>query len=72
MNIPSSVCPKFLFIYVLLSWVFDVALRLSPVSASGGYSPAAMHGLLIMVASPVMEHRIRHADSEVVGRACGL
>ena len=49
-----------LFIYLLtyfwLYWVFVAAHRLSLVAASGGYSPSAWHGLLIVVASLVAEH----------------
>ena len=38
------------FIYLFGCTVF--------VAASGGYSPAVMHGLLVAVASPVAEHRL--------------
>ena len=46
----------YLFIfYFCLHWVFVAACRLSLVAASGGYS-VAVHGLLIAVASLVVEH----------------
>jgi len=38
------------------SGFFVAACRLSLVTASGGYSLVAMHGLLIAVASLVAEH----------------
>ena len=44
-----------LFIYFWLCWVFVAARGLSLVAASGGY---AVHGLLIVVASLVVEHRL--------------
>ena len=45
------------FTYLFLHWVFIAALRLSLVVVSGeGYSLAVVHGLLIAVASPVVEH----------------
>ena len=47
-----------LFIYFWLLWVFAAARGLSPVAASGVYSFAVVHGLLIAVASLVGEHRL--------------
>ena len=44
------------FIYFWLRWVFVAAHRLSLVVASGGYSSLAVHGLLIEVASLVVEY----------------
>ena len=40
---------KILFIYLWLRWVFVALHGLSLVVASGGYSPDAVHGLLIVV-----------------------
>ena len=40
-----------------MCWAF-VVLRLSLVAESGGYSLVAVHGLLIAVASLVVEHRL--------------
>ena len=45
-----------LLTYFWLYWVFVAAHRLSLVAASGGYSPSAWHGLLIVVASLIAEH----------------
>ena len=45
-----------MFIYSL-HWVFVAAHRLSVVVASRGYYLVAVHGLLIAVASLVVEHR---------------
>ena len=42
--------------YFWLSWVFTAAHKLPLVAESGGYSLAAVHGLLIVVASLVAEH----------------
>ena len=44
--------------YFWLCWVFTAAHGLSLVSESGGYSLIVVHGLLIMVASLVAEHRL--------------
>ena len=51
----------YLFIYFWLHWVFVAARGLSLVAASGGYSSLrllfiAVRGLLIAVASLVVEH----------------
>ena len=65
--IAPTPCPStqhsFLFIYLFrLRWVFLAACGLSLVVASGGYSLAAMHGLLIGVAlgvdSVIVAHRL--------------
>ena len=47
---------EFLFIYFWLLWVFTAACELSLVVAIRGYSQGAMQGLLIAVASLVVEH----------------
>ena len=47
---------KKIFIYVWLHWVFIAAHGLSLVMMSRGYSLVAVRGLLIAVASLVMEH----------------
>ena len=46
------------FIYFRLCWVFLAAHKLSQVVESGDYSLAAVHRLLIAVASLVVEHRL--------------
>ena len=43
----------YFFIYLWLCWVFLTAWGLSLVSASGGYSLIAVHGLLIAMVSLV-------------------
>ena len=53
----STIC-IFLSLFFLLHWVFVAALGLSLVVASKDYSPAAMHGLLLLVASLIVEHRL--------------
>ena len=45
-----------LFIYLWLCWVFVAACGLSLVAASRGYSFVAVRGLLIAVASLIVEH----------------
>ena len=45
-----------LFIYFWLHWVFVAACGLSLVVVSGGLLFVAVHGLLIAVASLVVEH----------------
>ena len=47
-----------LFIYFWLCWAFLDAWSFSLVVASGGYSLAAVRGLLIATASLVAEHRL--------------
>ena len=50
----------FLFIYlILLQWVSVTAHGLYLHTASGGYSLAAVHSLLIVVASLVAEHQLQ-------------
>ena len=44
-------------LYFWLCWVFIIAQGLSLVAATGGYSLVVVHGLLIAVASLVLEHR---------------
>ena len=51
------VSQKFLIFIYSLHWVFVAAHRLSVVVASRGYYLVAVHGLLIAVASLVVEHR---------------
>ena len=46
----------YLFICFWLRWVFVAVLGLSLVLASGGCSLVAMHGLLLAVASLLVEH----------------
>ena len=46
----------FIFYFWLL-WVFVALCGLSPGAESRGYSPVAVHGLLIGMASLVAEHR---------------
>ena len=63
------------FIYFCLCWVFVAARGLSVLAASRGYSVAVL-GLLIAVASLLVEHGLQvhglqqlwHAGSEVVAR----
>ena len=45
-------------VYFWLLWVFMAALRPSLVVASRGYSLVGAHGLLIVVAPLVAEHRL--------------
>ena len=52
--------------FFLLHWVFVAALRLSLVVASGDYSPVAMYGLLLSVASLIVEHRLYGIWASVV------
>ena len=47
-----------LFTYFWLCWGFIAVHGLSLVAASGGYSPGAGHRRLMVVASPVVEHRL--------------
>ena len=46
------------FIYFCLHWVFVAVRGLSLVAASGAYSFIVVCGLLIAVASLVVEHRL--------------
>ena len=45
-----------LFVYFWLHWVFIASCRLSLVTASRGY-PLVVRGLIIAMASLVVEHR---------------
>ena len=47
---------KYKFIYLLLRWVLVAVRGLSLVAASGGYCFVAVRGLLIAMASLVVEH----------------
>ena len=48
---------KYIFVYLLLSVLsIHCCADLSLVAVSGGYSPVVLHGLLIAVASRVVEH----------------
>jgi len=47
---------SYLFIYFWLGWIFIAKHGLSLVVASWGYSLVALHGLLIVEASPVVKH----------------
>ena len=64
-------------IYFWLHWIFVAARGLSLVAVSGDYSPVAVLGPLIAVAS-LVEHRLQNAGSVVVvhvftcPRACGI
>ena len=64
-----------IIIIIWLCWLFVAVHGLSLVAVSGGYSVAA-HGLLIAVASLVVEHRLQGVwTSVVVTRglsSCGL
>ena len=42
-------------VFFWLHWVFVAALRLSLVAASGGYSLAAVHGLLTALSSSLVK-----------------
>ena len=42
----------------MLCWVFVAASRLSLLATSGGYSLVAVYGLLIVVASLVVDYRL--------------
>ena len=47
---------KIFFIYLRLCWVFDAACRAALVAGSRGYSVFAVHQLLFVVVSLVVEH----------------
>ena len=47
---------KFIYLFICLSWVFVAACRLSLVMESKDYSPIAVCGLFIAVASLAVEH----------------
>ena len=61
-----SVCFVSIYFYFWLHWVFGAVHGLSPVMASRGYSVAAVHGLLIVVASLVVEHGLQGTQASVV------
>ena len=46
----------YLFVYFWLCWVFITVCGLSLVVAGGGSSLVVVHGLLVAVASQVVEH----------------
>ena len=48
----------YVFIYFWLCWFFAALHGFSLVTASRGYSLAAVHGLVIAVASLVAEYRL--------------
>lgn len=65
--------------YFWLRWVFVAVHRLSPVATSRRYSLAVAHGLLVAVASVVLDHGLRGLRASVVVvhgfsclRACGV
>ena len=59
LNVIPCIKKNNLFIYFFrLCWVFAAAQTFSQVVASKGYSLVAVHGLLIAVASLVVEHRL--------------
>ena len=49
---------NFIYLYFWLCWVFVAVLGFSLVAVSGGYSLVAMHGDLMVAASPLAEHRL--------------
>ena len=55
---PARLFSLSLLIYLRLCWVFVAALGLSLLVASRGYSLVEVHGLLIAMASLVVEHRL--------------
>ena len=55
-----------MFVYFWLCWVFFVAHRLSLIVVSGGYSLIVVGGLLIAVASLIVEHGLWSVGSIVV------
>ena len=52
--------------YFWLHWLFIASRGLSVAEVSKGYSPAAVHRLLIVVASFVAEHSSRHTGLAAV------
>ena len=60
----------FISIIICLHWVFVAILQLSLVLVSKGYSLVAVWGLLIVVASPVVEHRLYGTGASVYGPSC--
>ena len=58
-DLSHSLFKKFYYLFIFwLLWVFIATRGLSLVEASRGYSLAAVHQLLIVVASLVAEHRL--------------
>ena len=54
-----------IFIYFLLCWVFIATLGFSLDTENRGHS-FVVHGLLVVVASPLLEHRISGVWASVV------
>jgi len=50
-NLLSAVLSTFIYLFIWLCWIFVAVLAFSPVVASWGNSLAAVHRLLIAVAS---------------------
>jgi len=58
-DLSHSLFKKFYYLFIFwLLWVFIATRGPSLVEASRGYSLAAVHQLLIVVASLVAEHRL--------------
>ena len=58
-DLSHSLFKKFYYLFIFwLLWVFIATSGLSLVEVSRGYSLAAVHQLLIVVASLVAEHRL--------------
>ena len=69
----------FLFLHFLVCYVFVATHGLSLVAVSGGYSLVAVHGLLIVVASLVVELGLQSGQASRVSvhglscsAACGI
>ena len=61
-------------IYFWLCWIFVAEHRLSPVAASGSYSPVAWHGLQSLWASVAAALRLSSCSSQALEcrlRSCG-
>ena len=59
----------FLFNFNFFFWllrVFTAVCGLSLAAVNEGYSLAAVHGLLTVAASPVVEHRLQGTQASVV------
>ena len=54
----DNLCDEKISIYFWLCWIFVAACGLSLVVASGGYSLVAVRGLLIEMASPVVQQEL--------------
>ena len=59
-------CAFFLCFYFWLHWVFAAAHGLPLVVAGGGYSPIAVHRLLLVMDSCSTARRLEHLGSVVV------